>query len=306
MSKEFEQEFINEAGETVKIYVDRPDNDSIKEADIHRAKIWNKAFKEGVLTKKEVESAMKKRGLWSDEKAQKEVNLTTEILELEKKLYVGSGKKRPNLSDGRKLAIEMREKRIELRDLIQERISMDENTAESLADNARFDYLVSCCSFYSDTEEHVFENYEDYNDQSTSTEAMVSAQLLARMMYNLEADYEEKLPENRFLTKFNLINEDGFLVDPNNPEVLVDAEGKPVNEEGFYVDKDGERTDDEGNKLNEEGYYEIADYENDLVEKPKKTRARRKTTATKKRATKKAAPEKASVSTEEQEQEQVN
>ena len=50
----YRREFENENGENKTIYVKRPDNDSIKEADIHRAKVWNKAFKEGVMTKKEV------------------------------------------------------------------------------------------------------------------------------------------------------------------------------------------------------------------------------------------------------------
>ena len=43
MSK-YKREYIDENDVTRVIFVKRPDNDSIKEADIHRAKIWNKAF----------------------------------------------------------------------------------------------------------------------------------------------------------------------------------------------------------------------------------------------------------------------
>ena len=63
MSK-YKREYLDENDVARVIFVKRPNNDSIKEADIHRAKIWNKAFKAGVLTKKEVEAAMKERGLW--------------------------------------------------------------------------------------------------------------------------------------------------------------------------------------------------------------------------------------------------
>tara|TARA_A100001201_G_scaffold23144_2_gene26164 strand:+ start:850 stop:1743 length:894 start_codon:yes stop_codon:yes gene_type:complete len=281
----FSKDVTLENGQTITIYVKRPDNDSIKDADIHRAKIWNKAFKEGVLTKKEVEEAMKERGIWDQDKADKEVALSNEILQLERKLFIGDGKKKPKVSEGRKLAIEMREKRFELRQLIEERIQMDENTAESLADNARFDFLVSCCTFHDESHERVFEDYEDYNEKASQPVAIAAAQLLANMMYDIEADYEEKLPENRFLKQFDLINEEGYLCDPNNPDILIDQEGKRVNELGHYINEDGERVDNSGNLIDDDGMYVLTDYENDLKKKEpvKKTRARRKTTATKKK-----------------------
>lgn len=280
MSK-YKREYIDENDVTRVIFVKRPDNDSIKEADIHRAKIWNKAFKAGVLTKKEVEAAMKERGLWSEEKSNKEAALTEEILDLEKQLFTGGSKKsKPKLSDGRRIAIQMRTKRMELRSLIQERLNMDENTAESLADNARFDFLVSCCSYYEDTQERVFDDYEDYNERSSSVEAVISAQLLAQMMYNLDSDFENNLPENQFLSKFNLVNEEGRLVDPNNPDQLIDLEGRKINEFGHFLDEEGNRIDTEGDELDDNGLYVLADYEDDLrTEKPKRKRAPRKTKA---------------------------
>ena len=279
----FEDSVVLEDGTTVKVYVKKPDNDSVKAADRYRAKAWNDAFKDGVLTKKEVHKVMKERDLWNDKKASIEAKLTEEILELEKKLYRGDGKRKPKLSEGRSIAIEMKTKRNELRDLIAERISMDENTAEALADNARFDYLVSCCAFYSDTDEPVFPSYEDYNKRSSDELSNVAAQLLAKMMYNLDADFEANLPENQFLTQFGLVNKEGELIDPNNKDVLVDTRGKKINSEGHYLDDDGNRIDVDGVPIDKEGLYELVEYENDLVEeKPKpvkKTRAPRRKTA---------------------------
>ena len=58
---------------------------------------------------------------------------------MKKKLYLQNGKaKKLKLSDAKELAIKMRIARAELRDLISERISLEQNTAESLSDNARF------------------------------------------------------------------------------------------------------------------------------------------------------------------------
>ena len=274
-NKPFEQEITLEDGTTTTIYVKAPSNDAIKEADIHRAKIWNKAFKEGVLTKAEVKEVMRNRGIWDDEKEDKEQTLSKEILELEKQLFRGGGKKKPKLSDGRKLAVEMRQKRFELRDLIAERLSMDENTAESISDNAKFDFLVAYCSFYSDTDKEIFEDYEDYSARGSSFLAQNAAALLARMMYDLDADYEDKLPENIFLKKYGLVDDNGYLIDPVNKN-MVDPDGRRINELGQYIDDKGERVDIEGTPLDSNGLYELVDYENDLGNKPKTTR--RKTT----------------------------
>lgn len=284
----YEQTVIAEDGSTVVVAVRRPTNQEMKDADIYRAKAWNKAFKQGVMTKAEVEQVMRDRGLWDNEKADRESELTKEILELERQLYHGSGKKKPKVSDGRRIAVLMKDKRIELRDLISERISMDENTAESIADNARFDYLVFVCSFNAQTEERLFESYEDYNKKGSNAEAVAAAQLLAQMVYNLDSDFEDKLPENQFLKKFDLLDENNQLVDPNTGH-LVDIDGNRVNELGHYIDDEGNRVDLQGNRIDEEGLYEMVDYDNDLLEaKPKKRaprkRATKKTTKVKQEA----------------------
>lgn len=278
---DFKKMITKENGDQVTVVVRKPTNQQLKDADIQRAKTWNKAFKEGVLTKSEVEKLMIQRGTWGSEKSGRELQLTQEILELERKLYRGDGKSKPKLSEGRKLAIEMKNKRMELRDLISERISMDENTAESLADNARFDYLVYACSYDADTGEKLFSSYEDYNSKGATLEAVTAAQLLAKMVYNLDDDFENKLPENEFLNKFHLLDKEGNLVDPKTKN-LIDINGKRINKDGFYIDDDGKRIDVDGNPIDERGFYELVEYENDLVDevvtdsttedKPKKTK----------------------------------
>ena len=80
-----------------------------------------------------------------------------------------------------------------------------------------------------------------------------------------------------FLKKFNLVNEDLSLVDPNNPDQLIDTKGRAIDEEGFYLDDEGQRVDKDGNAVTEEGNYEMVDYENDLVVKPKRAPRKKKT-----------------------------
>lgn len=289
----FQETVTTEDGQQIVVVVKKPTNDQLKQADIHKAKAWNKAFKEGVMTKAEVEKIMVDRGIWSEEKSKIESRLSQEILELEKRLYRGDGKAAPKLSDGRDIALEMRQKRIELRDLISERLAADDNTAESLADNARFDFLVYKCSYNGETDQPLFDSYEDYNSQGSSRPAIAAAQLLARMIYDLDSDFESKLPENAFLRQHKLVNDDGQLIDPKT-KYTVDPEGRRINELGHYLDEDGNRVDINGVKIDEDGLYEMVEYENDLYEeeveeeveekpapKPRKKRATRKTAAKK-------------------------
>ena len=89
------------------------------------------------MTKKELRQFMKTRNIWNEDKDQEEQNISKEIAELEKQLAFGkSGSKRVRAAEGKEIAIQIREKRIELRDLIGERLSLEGNTAESLSDNA--------------------------------------------------------------------------------------------------------------------------------------------------------------------------
>jgi hypothetical protein len=248
--------------ETVGIFVVRPTNATIKNADRYRARTWNQCITEGVLTKKELGKLMRDRGIWDEDKDQEEKAIIQELQDLERKLFLGGGDKKRKLSEGQNIAISMRRLRAKLRELIGERISLEENTAEALADNAKFDYFVADCTFYANGQK-VYKDVEDYNQKSSDQIAFAAAGALAEMMYQVDTKFEEGLPENKFLKKFNLVNDELSLV--NKDGVLVDANGKKINELGYYVDDEGRRIDKDGNLLNEDGTYVIQlEYEDDL------------------------------------------
>jgi len=263
----------------IEIYVKRPTNDIIRKADIFRTKTWSDCAAQGIQTKKEVVKMMEERGIWSKEKDEEEEKISKKILELERTLYHGDGKTKPKLSEGRDLAIQIRRERIKLRELISERIGLEENCAENLADNARFDFLVANCTYYKDGSK-VYSDFDDYNSKSADEIAFAAASTLGEMMYNLNSNFEKNLPENKFLTKFGLVNDELSLIDPNEG-YTIDTEGRRIDEEGYYVNDEGHRVDKEGNLLTEDGGYELTEYENDLViAKPKAKRTTKKTTKT--------------------------
>lgn len=250
----------------VDIFVLQPNNDILKRADRYKSKVWNEAVQDGVLTKRELAAVMKKRGIWDESKSKEEKVLVDQIVALEKKLYHGDGKKKPKLSEGREIAINIRKKRIELRDLLMQKITLEENTADSLADNARFDFLVAHCTFFKNGQP-VYKDFQDYDSRSADEVAFAAASLLSQMLYNLDSSFEKKLPENQFLIKYELINEKLSLIDPNNSEHLIDTEGRRIDDDGYYLDDDGKRIDKDGNPITKDGNYEMVEYENDFVVK---------------------------------------
>ena len=270
-----EQEVSLEGGEKVTIYVAKPSNEIIAGADIHRAKRWNECIRDDIITKKELGTLMEKRGIWDKSKSEKEENISLTITQLEKTLYRGKNGKKPKVSEGKELALEMRKLRIDLRNLISERLSLEENTAESLSDNARFDYFVAHCTFYKDSGKRVYNSVEDYNSKSSDSIAFAAASMLGNILYNLDSDFEKNLHENRWLGMFNLADEKGNLVNVDGEQ--VDSEGRIINEFGHFLDEDGNRVDADGVPLDEKGNYILVDYDNDL-EAPKKKTTRKRTT----------------------------
>lgn len=215
------------------------------------SKVYNQSFSEALKAKAVVRAKLDDllvdQGLWDNQKQAKFTELQNEILEGERKLAKGG----IPLKQAKELALQMRKTREEVRELISVKTNLDTHTAEGQADNARFNYLVSACTVYNDSKEPYFKSYEDYNNRSADPVALLAAQNLAGMLYGLENDYEEKLPENKFLkqykfvdSKLRLINKDGKLVDEKDR--LIDENGRFINEKGQFIDKNGNLVDDKG------------------------------------------------------------
>lgn len=236
-------------GKEKELLVRSPSLQDQKEA----TKVYNQSFSEALKAKAVVRAKLDDllvdQGLWDNQKQAKFTELQSKILDGERQLAKGG----ISLSNAKEIAMGMKKTREELRDLISVKTNLDTHTAEGQADNARFNYLVFACTVYNDTKEHYFKSYEDYNNRSADPVAILAAQNLANMLYGLEDNYEEKLPENKFLkqykfidSKLRLINKEGKLVDENGR--LIDENGRFINEQGQFVDK-------EGNLVSEQGDY---------------------------------------------------
>lgn len=215
-------------------------------------KVYNNAFNDAInsnaLVRARLDDFLKKQGLWNDEKALKLETLKKEILEHELSLESGGIK----LSSAREIALSMIKLRSEIRNLIYQRSQLDNNTAEGQAENAQFDYLVSACLVYKDSGKPYFSNLEDYLN-STESVGLTAAQQLSSKMYGLDDNYESKLPEYKFLKKFNFIDEKLHFI--NKEGKLVDIDGRLVNDKGQWIGVDGTLVDIEGRPVNDDGTY---------------------------------------------------
>lgn len=214
-------------------------------------KVYNQAFSDAVkakaIVRARMEDLLEEQGLWDAEKQAKLSRHQTDVLEDERTLARGG----ISLSKAKDIAMRIKDNRMKIRELISVKTSLDNQSAEGQADNARFNYLVSVCLVYNETKQQYFKNLEDYMSRSSEKVAILAAQNLANMIYNLDNDYENNLPENKFLKKYKfvdeklrLINKDGKLVDEDGR--LIDENGRFINEAGEYIDKLGNRVDKDG------------------------------------------------------------
>ena len=214
-----------------------------------------KSLEQGLMVKAKLKKFLQDHGVWTEEQEKEEERISKKINQLEVELYKGGkDKKRISLAEGKAKAIEMKDLRLKYAQLIAERQSYESNTAESMADNARFDFLVSECTFNEDGTK-VYSSYEDYQVRSNEELAYEAASTLAQFLYSLEDDFAKKLPENQFLLRFGLVDDELRLV--NSKGHLVDKEGRLIDENGYYVDENGQRVDREGNRLSEDGLLDL-------------------------------------------------
>ena len=236
-------------GKEVEFTVTSPSNAHYIEAQKHYNNAFSDAIKSNAIVRAKMEDVLKDQGLWDDQKQAEYTSLASQINDYEMTLKKGGIK----LSEAKNIALKMRELRGKLRDLIAVKTSLDNQSAEGQADNAKFNYLVSACVVYKSNNQPYYKNLEAYLNSPSNQVSLLGAKHLANMLYGLEDDFEKKLPENKFLTKFKFVNKDLELV--NKKGHRVDDEGRLINQWGRYVNEEGEYVDKNGNLIDESGDY---------------------------------------------------
>jgi hypothetical protein len=290
-----------------------PKVQDIKEANELRSRTFNESLQRGDLLRDQLESELRKRELWNDDREMEYQTLRREVLDGEYSLEKGGIK----LSQAKRIAEDMKDKREKMISLLSSRTDLDANTAEGKADAARFNYLFSCCLVYDETDEAYFPNkLDDYLLNQEDPVAIAGATEFYYLITGGDT-LDEQLPENLFLKKFKFVDSDyrpidkaGRLLDnegrhvdaegyfvkwrKNGISVRVDANGRPVNDDGNFDVEHSPFLDDTGSPIDESGYEEAEEEVEEIAEeKPKPAKKRKKAT--------KAKPKKKVVSEDEEE-----
>lgn len=242
----------NSKDEVVKVYIKKPEPKDYKESQIAYNKAFRTALETGAILKEKLLDYIIKQKVWDEEK-EKQYNESLKAISGFEKILKRGG---ISLTSAKDYAFKLNKERETFRDLISKRNSMDSNTAESQADNARFNFLVSICTV-NEHGERVWADIDTYEAESNEPWAVAAASELAKLIYGLDPEYENNLPENKFLKKYKfvddkmrLLNKDGHLVD--NEGRLIDDERRYVAyRDGvkYFVNRDGEEVNENGELL---------------------------------------------------------
>lgn len=251
MGKKLETFEVELNGKKVKLAVVQVDAEIGRKALQEYNRAFSSAIKSGAPLRSTLSAVMRDQKLWDDQREQEYQKLVKQLTENNEKIHKGGIK----LQQAKKLALDMRDVRTQLRSLMAERTALDVNSAEGQAENARFNAIVSYCTVYDDSGEPYFKGVDDYLNRASEDVAVQAARTLGSVLFGLDTDYEKNLPENKFLRKWKFVNDDLQLVDKDGR--LVDDEGRLINEEGRYIDENGNFVDRDGNPVTEEGELKV-------------------------------------------------
>lgn len=237
-------------GSTKVVYLKKPSVKDHRDSQAAYNKAFRQALENGAILKRKLNDYMVEQGVWDEAKEKRYQTIMREISNRESALKAGG----IPLKKAKEMALEMRRFRAEFNELISERQSYENNTAEGQADNARFDQLIMCC-VVDQNGNRIWNSSEDYERDSVEPWANKAASELANDLYGLDPNYYNNLPENQFLIKYKFVNKDLRLI--NKDGHLVDTSGRLINDQGRYVayrDNGGQYfVDYEGNEIDENG-----------------------------------------------------
>jgi len=221
----------------VKLAVVRPNSQQLHKADIAHAKAFAEYAQAGALLEEALDGLIKSQQLWDEAKLAKWDELVA-ALKADERIVEGKVAG-TTLEQAKEAAIRMRINRVDINEMLAERAILRANTAQGKAENARFNYLVAACTIHEDMNKPYFLNREHY-ETSDDPVKNVAAKNMADLLHGYDPDFEKKFPENKFLLKYGLVDENLQFKQEEAPKTevkeeptypFIDDKGSPLPEE---------------------------------------------------------------------------
>ena len=132
--KERSVEGLDKDGNTVKSLLKQPSAQDYRDSQVQYNEVFRQALDSGALLRQKLSDYMEEQGIWDEEKQKQNDAFVEKIAGMEEALKAGGIR----LSDAKEVALKLKKTRLEFRDFLSERNSLDSNCAEGQADNARF------------------------------------------------------------------------------------------------------------------------------------------------------------------------
>lgn len=252
---------IGDEDRVVNIVPPSPRVDS--EANMYASQVFARLIREKdennkprYIVRDKLDEYLREMEIYTDQDIVELAELSRKIKALEDGLIKGGKSK----AKGREDAINLRKARYAMYSLMAKKIQYDKNTVEYYAENARMNFLVTKCITF-ESGDPIFNNVEDYESDSNMQEILAEPiRELASLVSTFDPNFEDKLPENKFLKKYGFCNDAYDLVDSKGRR--VDEKGRLVNEEGQLINEDGVAINEDGSLLNQE----IGEFTDDEVQ----------------------------------------
>jgi ribosomal protein L17 len=204
-----------------------PDYEQLEEADkVYASKVASLVRESGkrkLLLRQEVDTFIRETKIWTTEDEDKVAELNIEIDGLLNKLRKGGLK----VSEGREICIKIGDKRKEMVSITQKRQIFDDTTIESLSESERTDYLIYSSTVSAESGNTYWESLEDMKNDKISEAYRKASTIMVEMMYGINNEFEKRLPENRWLKKYNFVDDELNYTD-RKTGARVDKTGKPI------------------------------------------------------------------------------
>jgi soluble cytochrome b562 len=150
----------------------------------------------------QLEDFLKDVGVYSEDELNMIMEFNEEVRNLEAKIKAGG-----DINEGKEAAVRLKTLRMSLLILLSRKFEYDKYTIEHNVENAKFDFLLTKCILDED-KKPVFKDVADYKDNEELREdlqPMIKA--LADLTSAFDSQFEQKLPENQFLKKYDFCDE---------------------------------------------------------------------------------------------------